>query len=275
MARRRRALDISLVRVVIAAATVIAFSILTELLASALHLSRLIVDPVTGVGTVFVYVGYVRLIEQRGVPELAETGAIAELARGFVLGALLFTVTVTALWLIGVCTIAWGDGARALAVPLAGAVGAALREEILMRAILFRIVEQRLGTWIALVLSAALFGLLHAFNPGASVTSTAAIALEAGILLAAAFVLTRRLWMAFGLHAAWNFTEGGVFGASISGHPGHGLFHTHFDGPPILTGGDFGPEASAIAVAICLTAGVVLLRTAYRRGGFVRPSWRR
>jgi hypothetical protein len=58
----------------------------------------------------------------------------------------------------------------------------------------------------------------HAFNPGATVISSIAIALEAGVLLAAAYVVTGRLWFPTGLHAAWNFTEGSLFGMSVSGY---------------------------------------------------------
>jgi membrane protease YdiL (CAAX protease family) len=66
-------------------------------------------------------------------------------------------------------------------------------------------------------LAAAIFGLVHALNPGATVVSTAAIAIEGGLLLAAAYALIRNLWLPIGLHFGWNFTEGGIFGASVSG----------------------------------------------------------
>src|SRR3954471_14552398 len=137
----------------------------------------------------------------------------------------------------------------------------------MLLAIFFRIVEESLGSVIALVASAALFGLLHAFNPGATLVSTVAIALEAGSILAAAYLLTRPLWMAIGLHAAWNFTEGGVFGASVSGSAPHGLLHSRFTGAPLLSGGGFGPEASIVAIVVCLTAGIALCVAVIRRGG--------
>ena len=146
----------------------------------------------------------------------------------------------------------------------------------MVRAIFFRIVEESLGTWIALAASAALFGLLHAFNPGATAVSTLAIALEAGVILAAAYVFTRRLWMAVGLHAAWNFTEGGIFGASVSGtHALRPVPQPASTARPLLSGGAFGPEASIVAVLVCLTAGIALLARAHRRGRFIRPFWSR
>ena len=226
-------------------------------------------------GTIALYVGYVRWVERRQLDELAGDRAVPELAGGVALGAALFAATIGVLWVMGAATVVrvgdW-EGAGRMAVV---AIAAAILEEIVMRAILFRLVERSLGTWIALGVSAALFGALHGFNHGATLVSSVAIALEAGVLLAATLVMTRRLWLALGTHAAWNFTEGGVFGASVSGGTSHGLLASRFDGPPLLTGGAFGPEASIVAIAICLVAGVAMLVVAYRGGRFVAPRWRR
>ncbi len=223
------------------------------------------------VATLATYAGFVRVIERRPVTELGRAGAPIELGSGFVLGVALFSLTMLVLWSLGQVDVVADGGWRALGYPLLDAVIAAVVEEVLMRGVLFRIVEESLGSWIALAFSAALFGALHAFNPGATATSSIAIALEAGVLLAAVFMLTRRLWMVIGLHTAWNFTEGGVFGASVSGGEAHGAFVSQFHGPAVLTGGAFGPEASIVAVVVCLTAGLVVLALARKRGHF-RPS---
>jgi len=273
--RRRRVLDFPLVRIAVAAAPIVAVTIAIAAVAPALPLGRVIAQPLAGICTIALYVVYVRLVERRNVAELALAGAFGEIGRGFALGAGLFAATITALVLVGAATVGPGDGWIALAEMFALAVGAALSEEILLRAIVFRIVEGSLGTWIALAISALLFGAMHMFNAGATLTSTVAIALEAGVVLAAAFIVTRRLWIAFGLHLAWNFTEGGVFGASVSGGSAHGLFASRFHGAPLLTGGAFGPEASIVAVALCLSAGIWLIATARRSGRFVPPFWRR
>jgi membrane protease YdiL (CAAX protease family) len=221
------------------------------------------------------YVGYVRLIERRRVIELGRAGAVTQLARGYLLGTGLFCATVLTLCLLGIGTISRGDGWRAVPAGLAAALAAAFAEEILIRGVVFRIVEESLGSWIALAFSAALFGGLHAFNPGATFVSTLSIALEAGVLLAAAYVYSRTLWLPIGLHTAWNFTEGGLFGASVSGGPQHGLLRSDFAGRALLTGGEFGPESSVVAVVICLAAGLALLVLAQRRQRLVPPWWRR
>jgi len=225
--------------------------------------------------TLATYAGFVRVIERRDVAELSLVGAAPEFGSGFIVGVLLFALTMLVLFSLGQVDITEGGGWQALGYPLLYALIAAVTEEVIMRGVLFRIVEEGLGSWIALVFSAALFGALHAFNPGATLTSSIAIALEAGVLLAAVFMLTRRLWMVIGLHAAWNFTEGGVFGASVSGGNAHGLLASNFHGPDVLTGGAFGPEASIVAVLVCLAAGVAFLWLAHRRGHFVRPVWAR
>ncbi|MCU1280822.1 MAG: protease self-immunity family protein [bacterium] len=276
----RRLLAFPLVRIVLAAAPIVLFLSVASKAASSLHLGahslgNAIMPAAMGAVVLLLYVGYVRLIERRRADELGGRGAAAEAARGFVIGAALFSVTIAVLLLLGVATVERGDGWRALVVGLLAALGAAMTEETLLRAIFFRVIEGSLGTWIALALSAALFGLLHAFNPGATAVSSVAIALEAGVLLAAAFVFTRRLWMAIGLHTAWNFTEGGIFGASVSGTTPYGLFRTHFAGAKILSGGAFGPEASIVAVLLCLSAGIALCAAARRRGRVIRPFWRR
>lgn len=225
--------------------------------------------------TIATYAGLVRVLERRDVAELAVKRAVPEFGAGLLVGATLFALTMLALLALDRVEITMAGGWTALGFPLLDALIAAVTEEVLMRGVLFRIVEQSLGSWIALALSAAIFGALHAFNPGATVVSSVAIALEAGVLLAAVYMLTRQLWTVIGLHAGWNFTEGGLFGASVSGGDAHGMLASRFHGPDFLTGGAFGPEASVVAVVICLAAGVMFLGLAWRHGRFVPPFWRR
>ena len=151
--------------------------------------------------------------------------------------------------------------------------GAAL-EELLFRGVLFRLLAEWSGTWIALGVSAALFGASHLLNPGATWFSTAAIAIEAGVLLGAAFIATRSLWFPIALHFAWNFCEGPVYGTQLSGMTiGHSLVRAQVSGPVWLTGGTFGPEASVPALLTCLVAAVALLVYASRTGSIVPCPW--
>jgi membrane protease YdiL (CAAX protease family) len=152
---------------------------------------------------------------------------------------------------------------------------AGVTEELLIRAVAFRILEGWLGSWLALSASAVLFGLMHLPNPQATVLSSVAIALEGGVMLAAAYMVTRRVWLAIGIHVAWNFTQSGIFGVTTSGVDSTGYLEGHLQGPSVLSGGAFGPEASIVAVAVCLAAGLYLVRVANAKGHILKPSWRR
>ena len=213
-----------------------------------------------------VYVGLVRSLERRAARELEPR--ISHAIGGILLGLALFSSVFGLLQVIGVAQWQGISAAGFDVIPmLSVAIMAAVGEELAFRGALFRILEESFGTSMALALSAALFGLLHAINPGATVVSTVAIALEAGVLLGAAYALTRNLWFPIGLHFGWNFTEGGIFGASVSGgSTTHGIFSISLSGPSLLTGGKFGPEASVIAIAVCLAVAIVLLVFAARNG---------
>ncbi len=230
---------------------------------------------VLAAGVPVVYTYYVWLVEQRPAVELDLDGALRFAARGILIGAALFCTVLVVLKVFGGWRYAGLYPMSAMLYPFVTAVIAGSMEETLVRGVLFRTLEESLGSWIALGVSALIFGALHAFNPGASIVSTAAIALEAGVLLAAAYMYTRSLWFVMGLHFAWNFTEGGVFAASVSGGKAEGVIGVDFTGSPLLTGGDFGPEASLPAVLICLGAGIWFIVLARRAGRVVKPFWMR
>lgn len=221
------------------------------------------------------YLAYVRLVEGRAATEFAVTGSARELALGALIGALLFSVTIGVLWAGGWYQVTGSNPWVAVAAPLLAAVGAAYVEELVVRGILFRNIEDMLGSWLALAVTAALFGLAHLSNPHATIVSALAIALEAGVLLGAAYMATRRLWLAIGIHFAWNFVQGGIFGVVVSGNASEGILRGELRGAPLVTGGSFGAEGSLIAVVVCLTAAVPLLMIARRRGNLAAPMWRR
>jgi membrane protease YdiL (CAAX protease family) len=275
-----KVLQFPVTRVVLAIVSIVGFIVLVQGTGKALH-----VPAQSGVGRVLllvliagvclIYTGSVRWIERRPVVELALRDAPPAFGKGFLVGAALFSATILVLWAMGVYSVIAVFGVHALVAPLMSALAAGFIEELVFRGVLFRIVEESVGSWLALGVTALAFGLLHAFNPGATWVSTLAIALEAGVLLAAVYMYSRRLWTCIGLHCAWNFAEGGVFGASVSGSKAGGLLAARFQGPDILTGGKFGPEASVVAVLICLAAGIAFVQLARRRGYVVRPFWRR
>jgi membrane protease YdiL (CAAX protease family) len=221
------------------------------------------------------YLGYVHLVEKRRATELSRSHATREIGFGLMIGALLCTATIGILWTLGIYQVQGSNGWSAMLATLPGFILAGFLEEVAIRGILFRIVEQSLGSWLALALSSVVFGLAHLLNPGASLLNAAAISVEAGLLLGAAYMLTRRLWLCIGIHIAWNFVQGGVFSAAVSGGATRGLLAARLVGPAWLSGGTFGAEASVVALAVCVAAGSALAIAAVRRGRVIEPFWTR
>lgn len=233
-----------------------------------------ILSAVIGAGIFFgAYWLFVRYVERRPVDEFAFAPALKELAVGVAIGVAVLSVVVGVMAVLGSYRIVGTRGAEVLPLALATGIFPGFSEEIAIRGLFFRLFERWLGSWAALALSAAFFGMGHLGNPGATWIAAAGIAFEAGIMLAAVYMITRRLWVAIGLHAAWNFAEGGIYGTPVSGLTIDGLLRPWIGGSDLVTGGAFGPEASLPAMVVATALGVVFLVIAWRRGKFVSPSW--
>ncbi|MGY5766639.1 CPBP family intramembrane glutamic endopeptidase [Brachybacterium sp. DNPG3] len=230
----------------------------------------LVLGPVLAVATILVYRRVVAWSEGRTVDELGPPGIGRTTGAGVLGGMALFALAIGIIALLGgyqvdglgsVSGLLWFTGSMALG---------AVREELMFRGVLFRHIERRFGTWIALVGTGALFGLMHLLNPDATLWGAIAIMIEAGGMLGAAWIATRRLWLPIGLHLGWNLAESGIFSTAVSGNgPSSGLLSSSVSGPTALTGGAFGPEASMVSVALCVAATIVLLVIAHRRGRIV------
>ena len=203
-----------------------------------------------------------RSIAQIGFPR---RNAVRDFALGLVIGAALFCAVILQLALTGHYHIDAVHVTPDLAIAVLLFLPGAATEELLFRGVLFRLLEEWSGAWIALAVSSMLFGLAHLANPGATAESALAIALEAGLLLGLAYVATRSLWLPIGLHFAWNYCEGPIFGTTVSGHAVLASAVTaRVDGPAWLTGGTFGPEAGIAAIVTSLVASFAFLVYARR-----------
>jgi CAAX protease family protein len=205
--------------------------------------------------------------------ELGSTNAVQEFGLGSLTGFGLFSFVIAILWLLGFYRVngfnlVW----LSLIGALVGALVSAFVQELIFRAVIYRITEGWLGTWWAVAISAILFGLIHLTSSGATIFSTVAVALQAGVILAATYALTHRLWMAIGLHMMWDFANDGIFGVGVAGQTGQsiqGLLQASLSGPDLLTGGSFGVEASVITLVIVSIAGILILWRAYQKRQFV------
>jgi membrane protease YdiL (CAAX protease family) len=265
--RAVRILVFALTLAVIVVATGLASRLLVPPSPSPLHHSLLIVTNLASAAALLIaYALIVRLMEHRSPAEIGLLRGSRLFLVGAVVGTALMGAVYFGLWCQGLATFAPGTGSDGLFGALVVMFAAAVLEELLFRAVLFRIVEEATGTAVAVFVSAIAFGLIHGLNPGATAISSMAIAIEAGVMLALAYVATRNLWLPIGIHMSWNFAEGSLFGAKVSGYSEpHSLLKTTLSGPELLTGGAFGPEASLVSVAVCLLASAVLLTMIVRR----------
>lgn len=209
----------------------------------------------------FLYAVWCNLTERRPVLELPMNRLWKDLGLGLLLGVVIFGIVV------GLMALA--DCYRISEIhfnPLGQAewflmfLMVAVFEEIIFRGVLFRLIDDRWNTFVALFVSAVLFGVMHLPNPGATLWSTAAIAIEAGLLLGAAYKFKGTLWLPIAIHWAWNYTQGNILGFAVSGEPiQEKLFSPIITGPDWITGGAFGAEASVPAVAVGLLLTVILL----------------
>lgn len=277
--RWRRVAMFPLIRILLAllVMNVIALPLSFLVPSSALVVRESILAAAAVMGLLFVG----RVIERREPKDfgLATVGGLRDVAIGFLVGAVIMSLVVAVL--------AAGGWYRVTSIGVKGLTGAhfpialllflmvGVFEEVLFRAIVFRISEEGLGSILALVLSSLIFGLVHLGNDNASLVAGVAIALEAGVLLSAVYMFTRSVWMAVGIHWSWNFFEGPVFGTPVSGNRFLLLIESELRGPTWLTGGAFGPEAGIVALVVATGTGIYFLKKAKDRRGLVPPAWRR
>ncbi|MBA7641739.1 hypothetical protein ES703_49424 [subsurface metagenome] len=223
------------------------------------------------------YATIIRFIERRAVTELAVPAMGRECGTGLLLGAGLYTVCILVLMVLGIYRVNGFNDWHMLLPGLAVTLATGVYEELFFRGGVFRLAEKWFGTWAALFVSSLVFGYVHMSNDAATLRGILSISTWAGILLAATFVLTRRLWLGIGFHAAWNYTQGSVYSTIVSGNEGSGagFIKSSMEGPDWLTGGSFGVEASVIALLVCTSAGVAMLVMAVRRGNIIAPLWKR
>lgn len=228
------------------------------------------------VGVALAYWVFVRFVEGRRVAELRPARLLPDAAKGWLFGTIILLLAAAAMAAAGALRIEVAHGGASLLAPLL-VLGFApgITEELVARGIIFRVVEDGFGTWAALAISAIAFGAGHLANPNATLWTSTAIAIEAGLLLGMAYAWTRSLWFCMGLHAAWNFTQGAILGIPVSGFEVKGLLHSTPQGPTLLSGGEFGAEGSLLTVILCTSIAIWMTRKAIAAGRIVRPFWRR
>jgi membrane protease YdiL (CAAX protease family) len=217
-----------------------------------------------------------KFYEKRKITEFSKKSIIKNLSIGIVLGVILQSLTILVIYLKGGYSVISINPILFIIPPLTMGITSAIIEETLFRGIIFRIPEEKLGSYISLLISALIFGALHISNPNSSLSAGIGLAIQAGLLLGAAYIYSRNLWFPIAIHFAWNFTQSAIFGANVSGNAiSKTLITSKIEGAEWFTGGQFGPEGSIQATIFCLIATIVLLVLSHKEGKIIKPYWKR
>ncbi|WP_152398997.1 CPBP family intramembrane glutamic endopeptidase [Paenibacillus cellulositrophicus] len=226
----------------------------------------LIFTLVMGFLALLVYKLTLTYLARRSTPEISRNRAGIESVLGMLTGTIFIAGSAIMIIALGGYSFQWASSADTSSVLIASiesALGGAIVEELIFRGLMLQAIDKLGGKPLALAVTSLFFGVAHLGNPGATLWSGFAIALEAGVLLGSAFLWRRNLWFAIGLHFAWNAIEG-LLGIPVSGHPATGLFTVKVHGAALLTGGNFGLETSIVPVVISLLISIPMLIGAAR-----------
>ena len=138
----------------------------------------------------------------------------------------------------------------------------ALAEETVFRGYILGNLLLSFNRGFALLISAALFSVVHTSNPGITIVATANVFL-AGLLLGLNYIYTRNLWFGICFHLTWNFVQGPVLGFHVSGLQHDSIVNATVSGNRLLTGDPFGLEGSLL-ITLLLILSLVLLNNAYK-----------
>ena len=195
---------------------------------------------------------------------------------GFLIGLILMSLVVLILYLFGFLSVEKSPtqpiGKFALLnifIILIGWIVQGGTEEVLTRGWLMNILGARYNINIGLFISSVLFGLLHLFNPNINLIAILNIILV-GYLFGLYVIKTNDLWGACGMHSAWNFAQGNLFGFEVSGSNVSigSLFDFNLTGNSLVSGGVFGPEAG-LAATFILIIGIITIIRLDKRGIFI------
>lgn len=218
--------------------------------------------------TILIVFLWVRRVENRKFSSIgfSSNNFIIKYLKGFLIGLLMMTSTVALLYLFGSVTVdntpKQAIGSLALANVLliipAWMIQSA-SEEILVRGWLMNILGARYTPIIGLLISSVFFGLIHLANPGITFVAVLNIILV-GLFLGLYVIKTNDLWGVCGIHAAWNFSQGNIFGFEVSGNEAliGSVFDLKLKGSEVISGGVFGPESGLCATIVLTVCAIII-----------------
>jgi len=214
------------------------------------------------------YFLFSKFYERTSPGELSVKYLPKEMLGGFIPGFLAISLSIFLLYLMGyyrIVSISLSHYSLKLFTLL---LAAALVEDLLIRGLIIRVLENWLGTYIALIIG-MLLETMHMFNPNANALSII-FDLIWGFTMAMFYVYSKRIWLPFFFHVGWNFAQP-FYGSNLTGLDDMGtIIQSQFKGPLILTGGAVGIENSIITGVLLLVIGLILLYLAKKEGKIIK-----
>ena len=218
-----------------------------------------------------------RYLEKRKITELSTHNLGKYLLVGLLLGLLVPSLSILVTYLRGEYIILSVSNLtniflRDLTTSIGFGIATVVFEEVLFRGVLFRLIEVKLGSYLALIISSLIFGFIHLMNGNSSLFAGFAISI-ASIILSAAYMYTRSLWFTIAIHFAWNFAQGDIFGTPVSGIPAStSMIISQLEGSKWFTGGVWGIEATIQIAVFSLVAGIILLVLSRKKGNIIKQQ---
>ena len=211
----------------------------------------------------------VKVIEKRSFSSIGfnKNNWLKKYSLGFLIGLAMMSIIVLILFPFGYITVEKNPiqpvGISAIAsvlVILFGWIIQGATEEIVTRGWLLNVLSTKYNIGVGLLISSTLFGLMHLTNPNVNYIAVINIILV-GLFYGLYVIKTNDLWAVCGMHSAWNFAQGNIFGFKVSGLDVSvgSLIDLNLVGSDFVTGGIFGPEAGITATFIFLASIGILL----------------
>lgn len=222
------------------------------------------------------YILLFRFYEKRQIAELSLASFWKNTGAGFFAGLILQSLIILIIYIAGSYAIISVNPASFILPAFTASFVAGFVAEIIIRGIIFRLTEKKLGTVITVLIAVLIFIVAHAGVKGATLLSILSTSVQAGVLLSAVYVYTRALWFPIFLHFAWDFAGPGIYGVINPGiSVDKSLINCKVSGSVLLTGGQFGPGNSIQALLFCSMAAALLLWLAKRKNNFIKPYFRK
>ena len=243
-----------------------------DLSAPKTEVQELIINAFSFLGVLLVIWIFVRFVEKGKMIDLGllMKDRLPDIALGLAIGMMIMGIGYLLLLAMGEIDFQQIDFnlAKTLDVILIF-VFVALTEELLTRGYVLRNLMVSFNKYVALILTSALFSLMHFFNPNTDWFSFINL-FVAGLLLGVSYIHTRNLWFPLSLHFSWNVFQT-LLGFNVSGQDSYSIIHFQTVGKNLINGGDFGFEGSILSIVAEVIV-IVGIQLYYTRKGNQRAN---